>query len=121
VNFRLFLALTAAAAIFCGSGRDAVADPATGAAMTNSEDAIPKQWLDKEISVAQAEADHMVDGVAFGAQNDRWKKLKAAMLPDDRLWTYCSPFESFQAHAGRCGIAVVRNGRVVIEMVTMMN
>jgi hypothetical protein len=121
VNFRLFLAIIAATVIFSGSGRDAVADPATGAAMTDREDAIPKQWLDKQISVEQAEADHMVDGVAFGGENDRWKKLKASMQPDDRLWTYCSSFESFQAHAGRCGIAVVRNGRVVIEMVTMMN
>ena len=89
--------------------------------MTGSEYVIPKQWLDKEISVEQAEADHMVNGVAFGAENDRWKKLKASMQPDDRLWTYCSPFESFQAHAGRCGIAVVRDGKVMSQLITLMN
>jgi hypothetical protein len=84
-------------------------------------DAIPKQWLDHTISVDQAEAQNMVDGVPFGASSDSWKRLKGSLQNGDSLWTYCSPFESFKALAGRCGIAVVRDGRVVMQLVTIMN
>src|ERR1700743_2759867 len=121
VNFKLFPAIVAAAVVLCGSDKEGAADPAKEAVMIDSEDVLPKQWLDKEITIAQDPGEHMVNGVAFGAQNDRWQKLKASMQPEDRLWTYCSPFKSFQALAGRCGIAVVRNGKVVSELVALMN
>jgi hypothetical protein len=91
------------------------------AAPTGQSDVIPKQWLDQEVSVEQAEAQHMVAGVPFGASSEDWKRLKGSLEVGDSLWTYCSPFESFKAHAGRCGIAVVRRGNVVLRLVTLMN
>jgi hypothetical protein len=84
-------------------------------------DVIPKQWLDQEISVEQAEAKNMVDSIPFGANSSAWKRLKDSLQGGGRLWTYCSPYESFKALAGRCGIAIVRDGRVVMQLVTMMN
>jgi hypothetical protein len=91
------------------------------AAPTGQSDVIPKQWLDQEVSVEQAEAQHMVAGIPFGASSEDWKRLKSRLEVGDSLWTYCSPFESFKAHAGRCGIAVVRSGKVVLQLVTLMN
>jgi hypothetical protein len=85
------------------------------------EDVIPKQWLDQEISIERAEGKNMVDGIPFGASSDNWKRLKDSLQNGDSLWTYCSPFESFKALVGRCGIAVVRDGRVVTQLVTIMN
>jgi hypothetical protein len=84
-------------------------------------DVIPEQWLDHIISIEQAEAQNMVDGIPFGASSDSWKRLKDSLQSGDSLWAYCSPFESFKALAGRCGIAVVRDGRVVMQLVTIMN
>jgi len=104
-----------------GSGSYAVADPAIKAMPASEEDVIPKQWLDKETNVEQAEADNMVQGVPFGAMNDKWMRLKVSIQPGDSLWTYCSTAESFRALAGRCGIALVRKSRVVNQMTTIMN
>jgi hypothetical protein len=96
-----------------------IAEPRSQAAPP--EEIVPLEWLDKQISVEQAEADNLVQGLPFGAMNDRWKLLKASLQPGDALWTYCSSWESFKALAGRCGIALVRNGKVVNALVTMMN
>jgi hypothetical protein len=90
-------------------------------ARAGSEDVVPKEWLDRQISVEQAEAQYMVEGVPFGAQAGEWTKLKNSLGADDNLWTYCSSYESFKALAGRCGIAVVHDGKVVRHLVTMMN
>ena len=103
-----------------GPASVAVAQSAT-TVPAGEDGVIPSQWLDKEVSVAQAEAEHMVDGKPFGASNDAWKQLKASLRPGDAIWTYCSPAESFRAHAGRCGIALVRNGKTVTQFVTIMN
>ena len=99
------------------------ADSGTKAQSVPAEqgDAIPKQWLDQEISVEQAEAQNMVDGIPFGVNSSAWKRLKDSLQGGGRLWTYCSSYESFKALAGRCGFAIVRDGRVVMQLVTIMN
>jgi hypothetical protein len=99
------------------------ADSGTKAQSVPAEkgDVIPRQWLDQEISVEQAEAKNMVDGIPFGANSSAWKRLKDSLQDGGRLWTYCSSYESFKALAGRCGLAVVRDGRVVMQLVTIMN
>ena len=111
----IFLVGVSMASPLWGADTDAKSTPA------QQQDAVPKQWLDRQISVEQAEAQHMVEGTPFGARNGDWKRLKASLEVGDNILTYCSPFESFKAHAGRCGIAVVRNDRVVMQLVTMMN
>ena len=87
-----------------------------------------KGWLKKQVSVAEAEAAHMVqtdrlgpDLVPFGFQNDRWRDLLAQMQDGDELWEFSSSWESWQHLAGRAGIVLVRNGEVVTSIVTMMN
>ena len=85
------------------------------------EDLLPKHWLQERISVEQAEAEQMSPGVPCGGRNEKWQELKAAMRTGDELWTFCSPPDSWSAHAGRSGIAVVRDRRIVGAMVTMMN
>lgn len=107
--------------ILCGRVGGSIADPGVQAAPASEEAIIPLQWLDKQTTVEQAETEHMVDGVPFGASNNQWKQLKALLQPGDALWTYCSSWESFKALAGRCGMALVRSGRVVTILVTTMN
>jgi hypothetical protein len=57
----------------------------------------------------------------FGFLNAQWEALKAAMLPEDELYAFHSSPESWQARAGRRGFALVRNGKVVRRVVTILN
>jgi hypothetical protein len=94
---------------------------------------IPKEWLDKKVSIAEAEAEHpgvrderrvqRMPEIAkpFGFQHSEWEALKAAMQPGDELWTFASPAKTWQDLAGRAGIALVRNGDPIKVITTMMN
>jgi len=57
----------------------------------------------------------------FGFISDQWEALKAAMQPGDELYAYRSSPETWRALAGRSGYALVRDGKVVREVVTMLN
>ena len=93
---------------------------------------IPKEWLQKPISVAEAEAaypgitddrvKHFPDAAKpFGFKNAEWEALKEEMQPGDELWTFSSPPASWQGLAGRAGIALVRNGAPVKILLGAMN
>ncbi len=57
----------------------------------------------------------------FGYSNSKWESLKAAMQPGDELWTFASSPASWRALAGRAGVALVRDGKIVATVVTMVN
>ena len=93
---------------------------------------IPIDWLEKKISVAEAEAAN--PGISdervakcpeaakpFGFLHDRWEALKGEMRPGDELWTFSSPPKSWEDLAGRAGIALVRDGKPVSLLVSAMN
>ena len=93
---------------------------------------IPADWLRKKITVAEAEADN--PGISderasrypetarpFGFLNHEWETLKAAMKFDDELWSFISPADSWQRLAGRVGVALLRDGKVIEVIVTEMN
>jgi hypothetical protein len=93
---------------------------------------IPKSWLDKKITIAEAEAEHpgikdervqrFPDAAKpFGFKNGQWEAIKAAMQPGDELWTFASPAKSWEDLAGRAGIAVVRAGNPIMVLTTMLN
>jgi hypothetical protein len=93
---------------------------------------IPKEWLEKPISIAEAETAH--PGITddrvqrfpdaakpFGFRNAEWEALKAEMRPGDELWTFSSSAKSWRSLAGRAGIALVRNGTPIETLVSVMN
>lgn len=93
---------------------------------------IPTAWLQKKISVADAETAHpgiKDDRVArfpeaakpFGFSHQQWEDLKAAMVPGDEIWTFTSPPESWSGLAGRAGVVLVRNGVPIKMVITAMN
>ena len=93
---------------------------------------IPKSWLDKKITIAEAEAEHpgindervqrFPDAAKpFGFKSGQWEAIKAAMQPGDELWTFASPAKSWEDLAGRAGIAVVRDGNPIMVLTTMLN
>jgi hypothetical protein len=80
------------------------------------------------LTVAEVEAANMVrlpalgpDPVPFGYCNDQWRALLAQRQPGDELREFCSSPGSWQHLAGRAGIALVRSGREVASIVTMLN
>jgi hypothetical protein len=87
-----------------------------------------KEWLQKRLTVAEAEAAHMVkndwlgpEPVPFGFVNYKWRALLAEMQDGDELWEFSSSQESWARLGGRSGIALVRHGEVVRAVVTKMN
>jgi hypothetical protein len=93
---------------------------------------LPPQWLQQRISVADAErmytpvADDRADRAPelrkpFGFRNAQWEKLKAQMQPGDEIWTFSSPAQSWQDLAGRSGVVLVRDKKIIAEIVVMMN
>lgn len=80
------------------------------------------------ITVAEAEAKNMVqheqlgpDPIPFGFENARWQNLLDQMQEGDELWEYCSSPDSWRHLAGRAGIDLVRNGKDIDSIVTLMN
>jgi hypothetical protein len=87
-----------------------------------------EDWLQKRVTVAEAEAAHAVklehlspDPVPFGYLNERWQALLARMQEGDELWEFCSSPESWAHLAGREGIALVRDGKIIDSILTIMN
>jgi hypothetical protein len=96
------------------------------------EPPIPKEWLQQQITVAEAETaypgitDDRVKNFPdaakpFGFRHAEWEALKTHMQPGDQLWTFMSPPKSWEDLAGRSGIALVRNGAPVEVIIGAMN
>jgi hypothetical protein len=106
--------------------------PTLAATVNDVGAVIPKTWLQKKISVAEAEAaypgvkdDRVVRSPEaakpFGFRHRQWEELKAALIPGDEIWTFASPPESWTDLAGRAGVALVRNGVPIKVVTTAMN
>lgn len=87
-----------------------------------------KEWLQSRITVTEAEQAHLVqhdrlgpEPIPFGFDNGRWRSLIVKMQAGDELWEFCTSQKSWEAMAGRAGIALVRDGKVIDSIVTMMN
>ena len=86
------------------------------------------EWLEKKITISEAEAENMVSDprfgpspVPFGFDNKEWRALVAKMQAADELWTFSSSNESWEHLCGRAGISLVRNGEIIDSIVTLMN
>jgi hypothetical protein len=57
----------------------------------------------------------------FGFINASWENLKSKMQDGDDLWEYISGGDSWVSRSGREGIALVREGKIIDEILTRMN
>jgi len=87
-----------------------------------------KKWLKKKTTAERAEQDHLVKDeslgpipVPFGFQHERWLRFKSQMKDGDELWEFSSPPITWKLLVGRAGLSIVRNGKIVDSIVTMMN
>ena len=81
-------------------------------------------WLCDEISIENAERVNLVKidsrNVPFGYSNSQWLYILKIMEEGDRLFEFRSPAESWKCFAGLEGIALVRNGEIVADLVILL-
>jgi len=92
----------------------------------------PLAWLEERISIEEAERRFtpMPDDRSsyvpqlrkpFGFRNARREELKARVQVGDEIWTFRSPPETWEDLAGRAGVALVRENKMIDAVVTAMN
>jgi hypothetical protein len=65
--------------------------------------------------------DGRVPHVPFGFESARWEQFKAQMQPGDLIYAFESAPETWSALAGRAGYVLVREGKPIAQIVTLMN
>jgi hypothetical protein len=83
-----------------------------------------QEWLIQLVTVEEAERLHLVsdprlgvDPLPFGFKHAEWCRLAGNMLPDDELWLFEVPPDARDEDAGRKGVALVRTGEVVGQVI----
>src|SRR5262249_307979 len=51
----------------------------------------------------------------------KWNPFIAEMMPDDELWMFRRPTHTWANMAGRAGYAIVREGKIIRSLVTLLN
>jgi hypothetical protein len=79
-------------------------------------------WRVERVSVEQVETQPILNHQEpFPADHDRWQELKRTMQTGDELWTFRSPEQEWDRHMGWQGLVLVRDGRLIDELVTAQN
>ncbi len=82
-------------------------------------------FLKENITIEEAEEKNMIDvdgqSVSFGYLHNQWENLCKEMKKGDQLYNFRTPDESWNNLAGREGIALVREGKIVAEIITIMS
>ena len=91
-------------------------------------DALKYNLKKKYNSIEEVEAEHMVTDsrlgnapVPFGFNNNEWRELLDMKQAGDDLWTFSTSDESWDNLAGRAGISLVRDSKIIYSIVTAMN
>lgn len=78
----------------------------------------PVDWLGERVEVSALEYS---EGLPQTQGTQDLRRMKLRMLPTDELRSFSSSTKSWQRLAGRSGIALVRNGRPIGHVITLMN
>ncbi len=86
----------------------------------------PSDWLQKRLTISEVESDHIrSQPERHGSSENRvfreCENMKVRMLGNDQLWYFSSPPETWEKLGGRAGITLVRNGRSIVSIETVMN
>jgi hypothetical protein len=89
--------------------------------MSDEESVVPQSWLQKQLTVEEVEAEYRQEAVPFGGMNEQWVALRSQMIEGDEIWEFSSSAASWDHLAGRAGLALVRNGKAIDCIVTIIN
>ena len=64
-----------------------------------------------------------IDGynVPFGYNNIQWRNVVKMMEDGDRLYEFRSPDETWKCFDGKEGVALVRSGKIIADIVILLN
>ena len=83
-------------------------------------DSIPGEWLGDKLS-PDGNIEDVAAMASVGFSREAWQELVESLSPADEVWTFCSPWDSWQNHAGRAGVVCLRDGKVLKTITTLMN
>ena len=90
---------------------------------------VPAEWLTKRLVsentkvFTQSEREKKIREVASGFVNLRseWEQVFWKIGPSDEIWEFDSPRNHWASLCGRAGVALVRAGEPMIDIVNHMN
>ena len=81
----------------------------------------PASWLLDPVDMREIESAWLDKPGPYGVTSDAWTELKSQMKEGDEVRAFSSPPDYWEHLAGRAGYAVVREGKAIAGIVTMMN
>ncbi|MBO6560479.1 MAG: hypothetical protein JJ959_08080 [Nisaea sp.] len=94
-----------------------------------AEDSVPREWLEERISLIELDR-KLIEmqripggpgGLFLSPKKDEMARIKLRMRKEDELWIYESPPETWINLGGRRGVALVRDGKPIENIVLSMN
>ena len=82
---------------------------------------VPPKWLFDPVDIDEIESDWLNKSGPYGVPKEAWIKMKSQMVEGDEIRAFSAPEEYWKNLAGRAGYALVREGKVIASIVTMMN
>lgn len=97
--------------------------------MAKARDSIPRDWLKEQIALidldrrlgAMRQLPGGPGGLLLSPKRREVARIKLRMRPEDELWIYESPPETWKHLSGRRGIALVREHKPIENFVLVMN
>jgi hypothetical protein len=95
---------------------------------TTAEASPPVDWLEERIRLADLRCETETGRGSVNDNSGEWTPYREAfsrialrMRDGDELWTFASPPDTWRALMGRRGVALVRQGKVIEQVVLEMN
>ncbi len=82
---------------------------------------VPYDWLFGAVDMDEIERDWLNKPGPYGVPKQEWEKLKLLMKDGDEIRAFSSPEDSWRHLAGRAGYALVREGKAIDGVITLMN
>jgi hypothetical protein len=80
------------------------------------DDFVPtKEFLTKKLRIED------FDSYDWQMPKKRWLKMKQQIRQGDELWGFATPPKTWEHLHGRGGIALVRDGKIINSVVTLMS
>lgn len=84
-------------------------------------DFVPSDWLGGCVDIQEIEIKWLDKPGPYGISATSWQELRSQMRDGDEIRPFVAPKHFWEHLAGRAGYALVRDGRAVNGVVTMMN
>ena len=82
---------------------------------------VPSTWLFDAVDMGEIESDWLDKSGPYRVPSEEWEALKSQMKEEDEIRAFSSPKDYWENLAGRAGYALVRKGKAIAGIITLMN